>query len=302
MTPEGELSLGFGFVPWRWSSSTFSEQLHSSSWELTALLKGKLPAVAVGRQINPFSGLPNRFSQKVMKAKPRLTRLPEPLNYSVCQKRCHIDSRLHPLTKTCPCLLRIESFQRFRSCVPASAPTLSNSKICFAHLQCWCHKPGEDVGQAPAGSVMKRYENLTMGWLRGVNAFKLMPAPELLFFFCVSACWYIVSLRHMAREIRGGGREEKRERKGKKWPATELNQTLEQLSRPQYIKTCPTMTIQLHDNVTKLAAVQHSALPFWHLQHVCLTPTFTQNCLILASVGQLCKTSLCFLIYTYFWI
>lgn len=56
---------GVGFVLWHWSSSTSTEQLHSScsSWKVTALLKGNLAAVAVGRQINPYSSFPRRFSK-----------------------------------------------------------------------------------------------------------------------------------------------------------------------------------------------------------------------------------------------
>lgn len=115
--------------------------------------------------------------------------------------------------------------------------------------------------RAPAGLIMKRNDNPTMGWLRGVNAFKWMPAPELLFFcFFSSVRLPADTSSHWdtwREKIRGGGRE--RERKKRNWPATELNQMLEQLSRPLHLKSRLAMKVQLHDHVTRPAAAQHSA-------------------------------------------
>lgn len=129
--------------------------------------------------------------------------------------------------------------------------------------------------RAPAGLIMKRYENPTMGWLRGVNAFKLMPAPEPLFFFFffpvrlpadTSSHWDT-----WREKIRGGGRERER-KKNQNWPATELNQMLEQLSRPLHLKSRLAMKIQLHDHVTRLAAAHLPSLTFvpsWPLLDDC---------------------------------
>lgn len=64
-------------------------------------------------------------------------------------------------------------------------------------------------------------------------------------------------------DVRGGGRDRKEgERKNKNLPVMELNQTLEQLSRPWCIKTRSSMKIQLHDNVTRPAEcfLSHTSL------------------------------------------
>lgn len=103
--------------------------------------------------------------------------------------------------------------------------------------------------------------------------------------FCV--CLLIQSRWDTWREkLRGRGREEKTERKSQYWPANELNQTLQQLSRLQYIKTSWEMKVQLHDNVKRLQ-LQHNTLCFWYLQLVCLAPTFHSN---LSRLGHFIST------------
>lgn len=101
VTPEGEESRRFGLVPWPRSSSA-----STSSWELTALLEGKL-AAAPSLFRSPKPAFPEGCEKTTYSLIP--PSLPTPLNYSGCQKRWRIDSHLHPLNQTWPCLLRFGS-------------------------------------------------------------------------------------------------------------------------------------------------------------------------------------------------
>ena len=141
---------GVGFVLWHWSSSTSTEQLHSScsSWKVTALLKGKLAAVAVGRQINPYSSFPRRFSKHDL----ALPISQHALNHGARPKKMaywfpplSFESHV-PL----PGLLWIESFQRILSCASDLYPSAMTHEaaVPLKYLRCWCHKLGENVGQS----------------------------------------------------------------------------------------------------------------------------------------------------------
>lgn len=144
-----------------------------------------------------------------MKTQPSLTSLQGPLNYTVSQKKMAYWS----LKPNVP-------HGRFG---PNALFPLHSTLYPISDWKSWLYRKMfwmlmlEAKRGCGTGSNCghKRYEKLAVGWLRGVNAFKLMPVVVL--FLCVCLLKNRLSETHGERNSRG-------RRKNTNWPAKELSQ------------------------------------------------------------------------------